>query len=49
MCSGLREVEIHWSLDDLVLAHLTLDLEDDLTATAEEKAERERQKSGRTP
>lgn len=38
-CSGLHEIEAHWSLDDLVKAHLALDLDDDLAAAAEEKAQ----------
>lgn len=34
----------HWSLDTLVQAHMTLDLEDELAAKADEKAERDSRK-----
>lgn len=44
MCSGLHEIEAHWSLDDLVRAHMTLDLDDELAAAADEKAQRESRK-----
>lgn len=40
-------METHWSLDDLVRAHLTLDLEDDLAAAADEKAQAQAQADAR--
>lgn len=44
-CSGLYEIAEHWSLDDLVHAHMALDVEDELQAVAEERAERERRRA----
>jgi len=43
----LHELEERWSLDDLVKAHLTLDVEDDLAAAADEKAQVEAKNRGR--
>lgn len=42
LCSGLREIEEHWSLDDLVDAHMALDVEDELEAEAARKAAKSR-------
>jgi ribosomal protein S6 len=45
----IQEIETHWSLSDLVMAHMALDVEDDLTEAAEEKAERDRRKQHGSP
>jgi hypothetical protein len=36
--SGLREIEEHWSLEDLVDAHLALDVHDELQRLAYERS-----------
>jgi uncharacterized protein YbdZ (MbtH family) len=38
--SGLHEVEQHWSLTDLLNAHLALDVHDELQRLARERAQR---------
>jgi hypothetical protein len=40
LCSGLREIEEHWSLSDLMQAHLALDLRDELEAAQYAAAEK---------
>lgn len=39
--SGLREIEEHWSIDDLFDAHLALDVHEELHRLAREQAEDE--------
>jgi hypothetical protein len=33
----VQEIETHWSIDDLISAHLTVDLREELEAKAAEK------------
>jgi ABC-type uncharacterized transport system substrate-binding protein len=44
----LHEIETHWSLDDLVSAHLALDVVDELDRKVAEEQKRQSEEAART-